>query len=80
VSIVTMKNTTILILVATALLCLPSCGLFRKPPPTVKTTTTRSMPGLMGGPGGVETTIVEKPYDPFGEGAAEAGKLMFSQP
>lgn len=62
-----------------ALVALPSCN-SNRPPQMVKTTTTRAVPGLFGAPSGSETVTIETPYDPFGEDAGAAGKLMFSRP
>lgn len=77
-------KTVLAFLVAGVVCMLCSCRSTRTP--TVTTTTTRAIHGPsassfsagFGVP--VETTTVQKPYDPFGEAAGEAGIQLFSQP
>jgi hypothetical protein len=71
------------VLLLAAIALLPSCGALAKRTPVMRTTTygtaaPGAMAGTMGGP--MTTTVEEKPFDPFAEGAAEAGLQMFSRP
>jgi hypothetical protein len=61
---------------------LASCGVFAKRTPTMRTTTYGTGSGAVGGAFGAPlgATVVDKPFDPFAEGAAAAGAAMFSRP